>query len=385
MRNRIGLFYIATSFFWFSLYTYVPYVSPFAEEMGASFRLIGLIGGAYGFTQMAIRFPLGIFSDKIGKRKIFVILGMAFASAAGFVVFFFPSPYTLLLTRALGGVAASAWVTFTILGAAYYPSGETTKSMGHLSACNSFGRMAALLAGGLLAQWLGLEYAFLLAGIAGIIGMAMGFFITEKRPQAADNAPSLSELLDVARNKQLLCCSILGILSMYISFATTFGFIPLAASLLNATQLQLGLLGVVSTIPGIFMAPLAGTTMPRKLGISTTLVIGFLLAGTGSALVAFTNSLIILFAVQIIGSIGTAILGTLLLGLCIYDIPTPRRATAMGFFQAVYGIGMFLGPFIMGQISHFFGLATAFIFTGFIGILGAFFTVNYVKRGHLTY
>ncbi|MDR0272568.1 MAG: MFS transporter, partial [Clostridiales bacterium] len=62
MRNRIALFYIVTSFFWFSLYTYVPYVSPYAENLGANHRLIGLIGGAYGFTQMAIRFPLGIFS-----------------------------------------------------------------------------------------------------------------------------------------------------------------------------------------------------------------------------------------------------------------------------------------------------------------------------------
>ncbi|MCL2225659.1 MAG: MFS transporter, partial [Defluviitaleaceae bacterium] len=180
MRNRMILFYFVTAFFWFSLYTYVPYVAPFADDMGANLRLVGLITGAYGFTQMAIRFPLGIFSDKLGKRKVFVLLGMFFAAVAGFIVFFFPSPYTLLISRALGGVAASAWVTFTILGASYYPQNESAKAMGHLSACNALGRMAALLLGGLIAQRLGLTFAFLLGGIGGVVGLLCGFFIKEK-------------------------------------------------------------------------------------------------------------------------------------------------------------------------------------------------------------
>jgi len=352
--------------------------------MGANLRLVGLITGAYGFTQMVIRFPLGIFSDKIGKRKIFVILGMFFAAAAGFVVFIFPNPYTLLVTRALGGVAAAAWVTFTILGVSYYPAEKSAKVMGHLSAFNSFGRMAALLTGGLIAQRFGLEFAFLLGGIAGVVGLFGAFFIKEK-VTSSSSSPSFKELLTVAKNKQLLACSVLGIVSMFIAFATTFGFVPLAASLLNASQLQLGLLGVVSTIPGIFMAPLAGSVMPRKLGAPATLVIGFLLAGIGSGLVAFSGSLTVLFIVQIIANIGNAILGALLLGLCIHDIPASRRATAMGFFQAVYGIGMFLGPFAMGQISYVFGLTVAFVFIGIVGIFGVVCTTFYAKRGHLMY
>jgi MFS family permease len=304
-------------------------------------------------------------------RKIFVILGMAFASAAAFFVFVFPNPYALLVTRALGGVAASAWVTFTILGAAYYSPENTGKCMGHLSACNAFGRMAALLAGGLIAQQLGLEYAFLLGGIFGLIGMAASFLITEKKPSPEIKPPTLADLLLVAKNKQLVWCSILGILFNFIVFATTFGFIPLAASQLNATQFHLGLLGVVSTLPTILFAPLAGTIMPRKLGVKATLTIGFMLAAAGSAAVVFSSTLTILFIVQIIGSIGAAILGTLLLALCISDIPPLSRAAAMGFYQAVYGIGMFLGPVITGQISYAFGLNAAFIFTAFIGIIGA--------------
>jgi len=381
-KNRRLLFYIVVAFFWFSLYAYVPYITPYAEYLGSSMRLMGLIAGAYGFTQMIIRFPLGIFSDKLRRRKIFVQLGIGFAALSGFIAFFFPSPFTLLLMRATGGVAASAWVTFTVLGASYYKQDESTKVMGHMSAANAFGRMVALLTGGLIAQLLGVPHAFLLGGIAGVVGLVLSFGIKEKRPEENKTPPNLAGLLDVARNKQLLFSSILGILAMYISFATTFGFTPLAAAQMEASQLQLGMLGVLSTAPAIFISPLAGTIMPKKLGASATLVIGFVIAGVGSALVAVSNTLFLLFTVQIAASIGGAIVGTLLLGLCVKDISVEKRATAMGFFQAVYGLGMFLGPFVTGIISDGLGLMTAFVFTGAIGLVGAVLSVVF---GHKTW
>ncbi|MCL2356437.1 MAG: MFS transporter [Defluviitaleaceae bacterium] len=421
MKSNIFLFYIVTAIFWFSLYAYVPYVAPYAEYMEANHRMIGLIAGSYGFTQMIIRFPLGIFSDKIGKRKIFVILGTAFAAAAGFLVFFAPSPLSLLIARALGGVAASAWVAFTILGAGYYPPDNAAKAMGHLSACNSAGRMLALLGGALLAFSVGFELSFLLGGVAGIFGVALSFFVKEKPEESVEKcrelrrvhkkpaasgrflrtsvcertifqhspgkaeSPPLSELLAVAKNRQLLACSVLGILAMFVSFATTFGFVPIAAVALDATPFHIGLLGVVSAGTGILISPFAGTILPKKFGVCATLVIGFLLSAAGSVLIAATGSIAMLFAVQVAGSVGLAILGTLLLGLCIRDISPARRATAMGFFQAVYGIGMFLGPFVAGHISHAFDLNTAFIFTGFVGVAGAICTVIYAKKGCLMY
>jgi len=388
-KSQRAVFYIVVSFFWFSLYAYVPYVTPFGEYLGADMRLLGLIAGAYGFTQMLIRIPLGILSDKLRKRKVFVQLGLLLAAVGAFLAFFFPGPHMLLIMRGVGGFAAAAWVTFTVLGASYYKPEETAKSMGYLSSANAFGRMIALLTGGLIAQWLGISYAFLLGGIAGIVGLVISFGVAEKRPEIKNENASphtpLKELAAVARNKQLLCCSILGILAMYISFATTFGFTPIAATMLDASQFQLGLLGVLSTAPAIFISPLAGNIMPKKLGAAATLAIGFVLAGAGTALVAVSHSLWSLFAVQIVGSIGGAIVGTLLLGLCIRDIPAERRATAMGFFQAVYGIGMFMGPFATGYVSHSFGLMAAFLFTGAIGLLGAVLAVVFAEKGVLRY
>ena len=380
MRNRLPLFYVATVLFWFSLYAYVPYVTPYAETMGANLRLIGLIAGAYGFTQMILRFPLGIFSDILRKRKVFMLLGILAAAVSGFLVFFFPSPYTLLLARALGGVAASSWVTISILGASYYPPSETIKSVGFLNMVNSIGRMTALLAGGLVALWLGVPYAFLLGGLAGFASLILGFGVIEKKPDAEQTPPQLKDLFSIAGDRHLLWASFLGILIQHISFATTFGFTPLAAVQLHASQFQLGILGVVSTFPGLIISPLAGTVLPRKLGIKCTLCIGFGLTGLASALTPFCSALWQLFVIQVIGAVGYAAVFTILMGLCIRDVTNERRATAMGFFQAVYSLGMFLGPFTMGWISYGLGLGPAFIITGGVGLIGIFAVVIFKER-----
>ena len=382
INKRIPLFYAVTAIYWFALYTYVPYISPYSEFLGADMRLIGLIVGAYGFTQMAIRFPLGILSDKLGKRKIFVLSGLFFAAASGLIVFLFPHPYTMLLSRSIGGVAAASWVTISILGASYYPPEEATKSVGYLNAANAGGRMAAFLLGGLAAQWIGIPHAFLLAGVAGLAGLIAGFGITENR-ESSPTPPKLADLLGLARNPQLLCASFLAILSQYITFATAFGFTPLFAYGLDVSHFTLGMLGIAGALPGLLVSPLAGTVLPRKFGVRNTIAAGFAMAAIGCVLFIFVSNIWQLFAVQILLSSGVVLAYTLLMGLSIRDIPNERRATAMGFFQAVYGLGMFIGPFVTGWLAHGFGLHIALPLTGGIGVLGIVAVFVFTRRGYM--
>jgi len=380
--KRLPLFYIVTAIFWFALYAYVPYVSPYSELLGADLRLIGLIVGAYGFTQMAIRFPLGIISDRLGMRKIFVLSGLFFAALSGFVVFFFPQPYIMLLSRSLGGVAAASWVAFAILGASYYQPGEATKSVGYLNAANAAGRMVAFLAGGLFARWLGVPYAFMLAGVAGIIGLVAGLCITEER-QDVKAPPKLAELMGVVRNPRLLCTSFLAVLSQYIMFATAFGFTPLLAYGMGAEPFTLGMLGMASALPGLIVSPLAGTVLPKKIGVRNTIALGFGMATLGCIIIVFCGNVWQLFVVQVLISTGNVLAYTLLMGLSIRDMPSERRATAMGFFQAVYGLGMFLGPFVTGWLGHGFGLHAAMVVTGVVGGLGVVGVIWFVRRGYM--
>ena len=383
MKNRLPLFYLVTVLFWMALYTYVPYVTPYAEVMEADLRFIGIIAGAYGFVQMALRFPLGIFSDRIGKRKIFILMGLLFAGLSGLVVYFFPSPVSLLISRSFAGVTAATWVTLTILGSSYYKPEETVKSIGILNAANGFGRMSALLIGGFIAEQFGFSYAFLLGGAVGILGLVLGLGMVEKAPKPdAPPPPNLAALLDVARNPQLLSASLLAIIGQFIQFGTAFGFTPIVAVQMGASNFQLGLLGMMSTLPAVIISPFMGTFV-KKIGVLSVLLILSAFTALGTALVVVSNSLYTLFFVQFISSVGLAGLMTVLMGLSIRDIEAERRATAMGFFQAVYGIGMFLGPFVVGWVGHSFGLMTAFLVAGGVGAFGMLASLFCVKKGYL--
>jgi MFS family permease len=59
------------------------------------------------------------------------------------------------------------------------------------------------------------------------------------------------------------------------------------------------------------------------------------------------------------------------MGMSIQTVSQEKRATAMGFFQAIYSLGMFGGPIIAGIISDVSGLTGGFVSTGVIGLLGS--------------
>ncbi len=61
-----------------------------------------------------------------------------------------------------------------------------------------------------------------------------------------------------------------------------------------------------------------------------------------------------------------------MIGQSVRDIPQHLRAVAMGVYQAVYGIGMTLGPILMGLMIDAGGLKTAFLAMAVFALLSAF-------------
>lgn len=59
----------------------------------------------------------------------------------------------------------------------------------------------------------------------------------------------------------------------------------------------------------------------------------------------------------------------LLLSKSVSEIDPFKRATAMGFYQAVYAIGMSAGPFVAGWMSSVYGLTGGFWLGGIAAVL----------------
>jgi len=367
-RYMTMVFAMTTAFFWFSLYAYIPELSTYAEHLGASYQFIGLIGGSYGLTQLLLRIPLGIFSDAIGKRKPFILFGLLIAFISSMITFLNPNAFSLLITRLLAGVSASTWVVFTVLFSSYYLPEEAKKSIGAINSYNAMGQLIAMTIGGFVSFWWGTRYLFLLSAIGALIALGLGVFITDQGHEKKQIV--LKDFLTVVKEKRLLWVSFLAILSQLITFATIFGFVPILAKRLGAEGIQLSLLTILAIIPAVIVARLAGDLFPRTIGVKRTLIIGLLGSGLVCAILPWVTSLSVLYMVQFLSGVARSMVFPLLMGLGIEGIALDKRATAMGIFQALYGIGMVFGPILLGFIAGTFGLTAGFGFTGMIGVLG---------------
>ena len=74
-KHRRAVMQTITVLFWFALYVYVPYQTPYLTLLGVASSFIGIILGAYGFSQMIIRIPLGIGADRKGRCLFSFLLG----------------------------------------------------------------------------------------------------------------------------------------------------------------------------------------------------------------------------------------------------------------------------------------------------------------------
>ena len=74
---------------------------------------------------------------------------------------------------------------------------------------------------------------------------------------------------------------------------------------------------------------------------------------------------------NILAGVGCLILNALFMSLVVRSVSEEKRSTAMGFYQAVYGIGMTVGPLMMGAIVERRGYLPAYKTIGAIMAIGA--------------
>ncbi|MFC5451463.1 MFS transporter [Paenibacillus aestuarii] len=367
---RIPLFCGVTLLFWMSMYTSVPIMAPYVEYLGGSHQLAGWIVGMYGISQMLLRIPVGVLSDRFHKRRLFITFGLLFTALGGLGLWITKDFTWILVLRALAGAAAATWVDFTVLFTSYYKHEESTKAIGTISFFNSAGQMIGILAAGWAADSLGWEAAFIMGAILGVIGMAGSFFLVEKIEPDAPKI-TLRGISGVATDRTLLLVSMLAILSQILTFATVFGFTPVYATDLGADKFSLSLLTFFSNVPVAIASLLGGRRWAAKFGEKRVVVWGFALMGIFTFTIPFIHHLWLLMLTQALAGFGRGLSFTVLMALSIKHMPADKRATAMGFFQAIYGLGMFVGPVLMGIIGDWFALREGFILLGIIGIVSA--------------
>jgi predicted MFS family arabinose efflux permease len=373
-RMHHFIFICVTLLYWITLYIYVPILSPYLESRGMNYSMVGIILGSYGFVQIIVRLPLGVLSDRLRLRRPFLALGLATGALSCFLFTIGDQWGWTLAARAVSGISASCWVAFTVLYASYYHKNDTTRAMGHISTLNVCGQLIGMGLSGWLADRWDWNAAFWTGTGIGLVGFLATFAIREPKEGVSRVPIQVKDLVNVMRMPTLLQVSIVSILAHSVLFITMFGFTPSLAISLGASKSDLSLLVFAFMIPHAAAAYITSKWIVPKIGAWNAVLIGFVVSSICTVALSLLPTFGGVAISQAFNGFAQGMHMPLLLGLAIQRVESSKRATAMGFYQSVYSIGMFAGPFLAGWLNESFGLSSGFYLGGACGISAALLT-----------
>ncbi len=346
-RTARRLLEVAVVFFWASEYCHAPYFTPYLHSLQIGSTLVGIIISCYGFTQMLVRIPLGIFTDTTGAYKKIITVGLFCTTVSSLGLFLTTNFVGILLFRMLAGVAASTWIATTVVYMAMFSEAESVRASARLNALNNGGKLLAFVLGGAAATLLNYRITLFMSFAVGLVGLVVMPFVTVP---AIRRAPlSLSRLGTVFTDKRILIPSLLMAVQQMILHSTVFSFTSNLAESRGAAAWMLSLLSAVFTAVQIFSARIIGGKRFQAIDRHAAILFGFALQFVYLAVLALAPNAWVILAGQVSCAFGGAILASLLLAECVSHVSQGERSTVVGVYQAVYGLGMTIGPMLFGR------------------------------------
>ncbi len=364
--------------FWAAMYVYVPVFPVYTEMLGAPLNIVGLAVGAYGLTQMLTRIPVGIWSDAIGKRRIFVSGGMMVCSVSAVGLALAPDPFWLVVFRGVMGLAAATWVCSTVLFVSYFPANESAVPLSIMAFASAVGQVLGTAAGGVLADMWGWTAPFWVSLVLGVLAAIIVLWVPDEITSDAAT-PRIEGLWHIVKSPLLVLACGIGFIVYFATTSTVYGFTPILAERLGATRTELGILTTGALLSYSFLTVLTPRFVHR-LGERPTLLTGFAIITFAILPIPLANDTGGLLILQMVGGIGRGLVTPLLMGLAIRSVAVRDRASAMGIFQAAYAFGMFIGPWLSGNIADTLGLAAVFIVCGGLCLIGLLATLLVMPR-----
>jgi len=227
--------------------------------------------------------------------------------------------------------------------------------------------------GGLLFWSVGIPAAFLWGllmivlsllpiGSALIWAPAAIILFLHKEKRSEPTKITFSDYRILVTKQGVLIPSLLALLTQHVNWSLTFGFFPTLARDLGANSTQ-----VSSLVPLFFVFYLLGSLttilLEKKVNEIKIILAAFTVMISGILISFLTTSMNILYIAQILIGFSVGICEPLLMAVSIKKLPSPEKPAALGFFQTIYAVGMFSGPFISGILAGWLGLNAMFLVT----------------------
>jgi MFS family permease len=365
VNRRLTIALVASSIFLYmvSMFLYVPTLPTYVQSKTGSLVMVGVVLSMYGLWQAIIRLPLGIAADWAGWRKPFVLGGLALAGLGAWLLGAADGVNGLLAGRIITGLAGGTLVPLVVMFTSLFPPNKVVRAVAWVNFIAFGGRMLGTSLTGSLNQIGGYTLAFNLA--AGVAAIAILVTLVTHESRRPSQPPSWAGVGKLATRRDVLVPSLLATVTHYALFATTFGFLPILARQLGASDVIQSAL--VTMVLGLSMlSSLLVTAIIDSVGARRLVYLSIVVLGAGIGVAALASSVVMIFVAQFCIGLGFGISYPVFMGWSIQHVDDSQRTTAMGLFQSVYAVGMFAGPWTSGLLAAAMGIRPMLGVTTFV-------------------
>ncbi len=335
------------------LFMVLPVFALYAAELKhATPFLTGIAIGAYGLTQALLQIPLGMLSDRIGRKPV-IVGGLLVFAAGSVLAAVAESMYVVIIGRAFQGAGAIAAAVMA-LAADLSRDEQRTKVMAALGFSIGLSFAIALIIGPLLQQWIGVPGIFWTTAGLALIAIALVLGLVP-RPSGLHNrcnsVVATVSLVHVVKNPSLLRLdSSIFLLHMIMTsnFVVIPGLLRDTAGLAESWHWLLYLVVLLGSfaimLPFLIYSERRGCMRAMLVGAILTFGVAELsLVYSASSLPALTASMLLLF-------VGFNLLESVLPSLTSRLSPPPIRGTSMGVYSSCQFLGVFTGGALGGML-----------------------------------
>lgn len=354
-----------------------PVLPLFAKEFGVGSAAIGLTLSSFALARLILNVPLGILSDRYGRRILLVWgplvtgIGMVGSGFAFGIV-------DLLAWRFIAGAGSAMYMT----GAQIYLSDISTpenraRFIGTNQGALLLGTSIGPAVGGILAEFWGLRAPFIVVGVAALFAMAHAYFrIPETRHLAlaaaeAARAPSTPggtpppvqrfEWFRFATSRDFIAVAFVVMAIFLTRTAGRQTLMPLYAA--EELHMSPGVLGAVFTVMAlinvVLLAPSA--VIADRYGRKWSIVPSNLVVSISLFMLASSSGYPMFLAGAFVHAVGSSLAGPAPAAYAADIAPANLRGLAMGMYRSAGDIGFMIGPPLLGALadatSYGWGLA----------------------------
>jgi MFS family permease len=353
------------------------------SSLGASRAILGTIEGSSELTSYAFRIFSGSLSDRIGRRKIFIIAGYSlstvtkpFFAASGSWIDAFVVRFGDRMGKGLRTAPRDALIADSV------QESRAGRAFGLHRAIDQTGAIIGPIATFALLQFIDIRAIFLISLIPGTVAvLILVFFVKEVTLKRFTSARTtmLSNIGHVTRDNKpfvilLIITGVFGIGAFNFSFillrASDLGIadslIPLVYAVINVAHTAI-------SIPSGFLAD--------KVGKEKVLIIGYSVFAVSTALMLLTSAnTFYTYMLAAIFGLYMGISETVQRAIVPKYVISELRGTAYGLYNVVIGITFFAANVVFGFLWDNYSLHTAVYYSIIVTIAAISGMLVFIRR-----